>query len=77
MVEKLFHGLFDIDTQHQNADFNGRLISPSAEHLAIIDFTSAIAMLDFAFVQPMPKITNRFTATIKPFQLTVLYSSTQ
>ena len=64
-------GLLYISTQHQNADFNGRLISPTAELLALIDFTSTMTVLDFAFVQPMPKITNRFTATIKPFQLTV------
>ncbi len=56
----------------QNADFNGRLTSPTAERLALIDFTASIAVLNFAFIQPMPKIENRFLAPLKPFQPTVL-----
>lgn len=36
-----------------------------------MDFTLAISVLNFAIIQPMPNIYNRFMAPIKPFQSTV------
>ncbi|KAI9559869.1 hypothetical protein GHT06_013876 [Daphnia sinensis] len=57
----------------KNADVNGRLITPTAERLAYMDFTTAVSVFTFAMIQPMPQIHNRFLAPIKPFQPTVWY----
>ncbi|XP_057365423.1 uncharacterized protein LOC130686150 [Daphnia carinata] len=57
----------------KNADINGRLITPTAERLAYMDFTTAVSVFTFAMIQPMPQIHNRFLAPIKPFQPTVWY----
>ncbi|KZS20609.1 Uncharacterized protein APZ42_012664 [Daphnia magna] len=70
-------GSIDAAMIHQllgkTADIDGRLISPTAERLAYMDFTLAISVLNFAIIQPMPNIYNRFMAPIKPFQSTVWY----
>lgn len=59
----------------QNADINGRLISPTAERLSYMDFTVAVSVLQFALIQPTPKIHNRYLATVQPFQPVVYVTS--
>ncbi|XP_059350239.1 glutamate receptor ionotropic, NMDA 1-like [Daphnia carinata] len=70
-------GSIDAAMVHQllgkSADIDGRLISPTAERLEYMDFTLAVSVLNFAIIQPMPNINNRFMAPFKPFQSTVWY----
>lgn len=83
MIANLLNGYFSPLFAHiaiirnKNADVNGRLITPTAERLAYMDFTTAVSVFTFAMIQPMPQIHNRFLAPIKPFQPTVDYSPNQ
>ena len=48
--------------------------SPSPERIQLMDFTTAIAIDQYAMLQPMPTVLNQYTAPIKPFQA-VVYNS--
>lgn len=42
--------------------------TPSPERIKLMDFTTAIAIDQYAMLQPMPTVLNQYTAPIKPFQ---------